>query len=99
MLVRQPELLVLDDLSSLDGPTEAAFWAGLRADPSATILAASHRRAALERADRVIVLQDGAVIDEGPLELLLVRCEEMRRLWLQPSPRSGPTGVLNGRSV
>ena len=86
MLVRQPELLVLDDLSSLDGPTEAAFWAGLRADPSATILAASHRRAALERADRILVLQDGAVIDEGPLEVLLVRCEEMRRLWLQPSP-------------
>src|SRR5207244_8551567 len=79
MLVRQPELLVLDDLSSLDGPTEAAFWAGLRADPSATILAPSHRRAALERSDRLLQPQHGAVIDAGPLGGVVVRCGAMRR--------------------
>ena len=85
MLVRRPELLVLDDLSSLDGPTEDALWTALRADPSATILAASHRRAVLARADRILVLEDGRVIDQGSLTELLERCEEMRRLWASAS--------------
>jgi ATP-binding cassette, subfamily B, bacterial len=81
MLVRQADLLVLDDLSSLDGPTEEALWAALVADPSRTILAASHRRAALRRAHRVIVLEDGEVVDQGPLDALLERCEVMRQLF------------------
>jgi ABC-type multidrug transport system fused ATPase/permease subunit len=85
MLVRRPELLVLDDLSSLDGPTEDALWSALRADPSATILAASHRRAVLARADRILVLADGLLIDQGSLAELLERCDEMRQLWASGS--------------
>jgi ABC-type multidrug transport system fused ATPase/permease subunit len=81
MLVRRPELLVLDDLSSLDGPTESALWSELRADRSATILAASHRRAVLARADWIVVLEDGLIVDQGGLGELLERCAEMRRLW------------------
>jgi hypothetical protein len=27
------------------------------------------------------VLKDGGVVDEGTLDALLERCEEMRRLW------------------
>jgi len=74
-------VIVLDDLSSLEGLTEAAFWASLRADALVTILAASHRRAPLERADRILVLSDGRVLDEGPLRELRDRCNEMRHLW------------------
>jgi ABC-type multidrug transport system fused ATPase/permease subunit len=81
MLAQRPALLVLDDLSSLDGPTEEALWAALRADPETTILAASHRQAALRRADCILVLRDGVVLDAGGLDELLARCEEMRRLW------------------
>lgn len=95
MLVRMPELLVLDDLSSLDGPTEVALWASLRADRSNTILAASHRRAALERAGHIVVLKDGSIVDQGRLVELLERCTEMRRLWTTESqrcPRRGRQG-------
>ena len=81
MLVRPAELLVLDDLSSLDGPTEDAVWSALVAERSRTILAATHRRAALRRADRVLVLREGELVDQGPLEDVLARCEEMRALW------------------
>jgi ATP-binding cassette subfamily B protein len=88
MLVREPELLVVDDLSSaLDVETEARLWERLAERRSATVLAVSHRRAALRRADQIVVLVEGRVADRGRLDELLERCEEMRTLW-----RSEPVG-------
>jgi ATP-binding cassette subfamily B protein len=46
-----------------------------------TCLVISHRREALQRADRIVVLKDGMVEDVGKLDELLVRSAEMQRLW------------------
>jgi len=81
-LVRTPDLLVLDDLSSaLDTGTEALLWDRLADAGPRTLLVVSHRRAALARADRVIVLDRGRVAGAGRLPDLLRDCAEMRRLW------------------
>lgn len=46
-----------------------------------TALAISHRRAAIRRADHIIVLKDGVVEAEGKIDDSLESSGEMRRLW------------------
>ena len=83
MFVRDPELLVFDDLSSaLDVDTEKTLWERLFTEHAeSTALVVSHRRPALQRADQIVVLDEGRVVASGKLADLLEASPEFRDLW------------------
>ena len=82
MLARQAQLLVFDDLSSgLDIETENGVWDRLLKGGDRSILAVSNRRIALRRADRIILMKKGCIVDQGDLDTLLTRSQEMQHIW------------------
>lgn len=81
-LLARPRLLLLDDcLSAVDAQTERVILAAL---PACTVLFATHRLAAAEMCDRVLVLDRGRVVEAGaPAELAARGGQYARLLALQ----------------
>ncbi len=76
-LVWDPAVLLLDEATvAIDSASDAALWAALRADVRGqrrAVLTVAHRLATARAADRVIVLDAGEVIEEGPPDDLIRR--------------------------
>jgi ATP-binding cassette subfamily B protein len=66
-ILAQPEILVMDEAtSSVDTLTEALIQKGLRALTSdRTSLIIAHRLSTIKRADRILVIEDGGVVESG----------------------------------
>ena len=91
-LLSDPKILLLDDAtSSIDSRVEEEIHATLRriASTRTTILIA-HRRSSLSLADRIVVVDQGAVLDSGAHDELWARCPLYRMLL------SGPGGDAEG---
>jgi subfamily B ATP-binding cassette protein MsbA len=67
-LMRQPDLLVLDEATNaVDSETELAIQATIAGlAGKTTILIIAHRTSTLEHADRVLVMEDGRIVEDGP---------------------------------
>jgi ATP-binding cassette subfamily B protein len=74
-LLTEPRILLLDDcLSAVDADTEGRILDGLLgATRRATVLIATHRLSAAERADRIVVLDAGRVVEQGRHDTLAAR--------------------------
>jgi ATP-binding cassette subfamily B protein len=81
-VLQDPRILILDDATSaVDARTEEQINEGLRTVMAGrTTLLVAHRRSTLHLADRVVVLDDGRVIDEGTHEELAERSAVYRGL-------------------
>ena len=84
-LLAKPRLLLLDEPSSMADPgTEQKLIAKLRALPDTTVLLVTHRMAMLALVDRLIVMDRGRVVADGP------RDEVLKALSQPPKPPAGP---------
>jgi ATP-binding cassette subfamily B multidrug efflux pump len=76
-LVWDPAVLLLDEATAaVDSASEAAFRAALRAavmGSGRAVLTVAHRLATAQEADRVLVLEAGQMVEEGPPEELIRR--------------------------
>ena len=74
-LVRNAPILLLDEATSaLDNESEAAVQKALdTAMNGRTVLVVAHRLSTVVKADKIVVMQDGAVIEEGSHEALAQR--------------------------
>jgi ATP-binding cassette, subfamily B, multidrug efflux pump len=81
LLVEAP-LLVLDDaLASVDNNTAAGILAEIRLQRSRSVLMISHQLSAAAACDRILVLEDGRLVQEGHHRDLLTVAGPYRRLW------------------
>ncbi|MCB1804669.1 MAG: ATP-binding cassette domain-containing protein, partial [Candidatus Competibacteraceae bacterium] len=77
------DLLILDDvLSAVDHETERFLINQIyRFQHARSLLIVSHRVSALERANRIIVLEQGQMIAQGTHNELIEQCELYQRAW------------------
>ncbi|MGB1104336.1 MAG: ABC transporter ATP-binding protein [Crocinitomicaceae bacterium] len=66
-LIKQPDILVLDDcLSAVDNETEELILQSIKSElKSKTTFIISHRISSLKYADRIIVMDDGMLVEQG----------------------------------
>lgn len=84
-LLANPNILILDEAASaLDPESEAIFINNLsQISVGRTVIMVSHRLSTLVNADRILVMQNGELSDNGRHEELLTRCETYQTLWNQ----------------
>ncbi|GBD11546.1 putative ABC transporter ATP-binding protein [bacterium HR23] len=82
VLLLDPPVLVLDDAtSSVDAETEERLQEAMeRVMEGRTVIVIAHRLSTLRRADRILVLQDGRIVQEGSHDQLLVQEGPYRQL-------------------
>ena len=92
-LVREPEILILDDSSSaLDYATDAALRKEIRGLKTTTFIV-SQRASSVMHADKIIVLDDGKAVGIGRHEELLSSCEVYKEIYLSQYEGEGGATV------
>ncbi|MEO9685140.1 MAG: ABC transporter ATP-binding protein/permease [Tateyamaria sp.] len=82
-LLKNPPILLLDEATSaLDTETEQEIKDALNAaGEGRTVLTIAHRLSTIAEADRIVVLEDGLVVESGTHDALLARDGRYAQLW------------------
>lgn len=84
-ILKHAPILILDEAtSSLDAETERLIQSSLNRlleDSTVTVLAIAHRLSTLKHMDRIIVLQQGKIIEEGTHQSLIAGDSLYKKLW------------------
>ena len=87
-LVRNPEILILDDsASALDYATDAKLRAAIRTlEDKTTTFIVSQRASTIRHADKIIVLDDGEIVGMGTHDELLKDCTVYQEIYYSQYP-------------
>lgn len=84
-ILKNAPILILDEATSaLDTVTESLIQSSLTRllhNSSTTVLAIAHRLSTVKHMDRIIVLDQGHIIEQGSHEMLIKKSEHYKRLW------------------
>ena len=82
-LLKNPPILLLDEATSaLDTETEMEIQAELKAmGQGRTVITIAHRLSTIADADRIVVLEDGEIVEEGTHDVLLSKDGRYAHLW------------------
>lgn len=98
LLKPSPVLLVDEATSALDTENEAAIAAALRSDPvSRTRVIVAHRLTSILAADRVVFVEEGRVVEQGPVDALLAAGGRFAEFWRRQDAATG-WRIGDGRS-
>lgn len=88
-LVRKPEILILDDsASALDFATDARLRRAIQEmEDSPTVFIVSQRAASIQYADKIVVLDDGAMAGIGTHQELLESCPTYQEIYYSQFPK------------
>ena len=86
-LLKNAPILILDEATSaLDSESEGVIHAAMGdAMQGRTVIAIAHRLSTIAHLDRLIVLKDGAIIEDGPHSTLLAKNGFYAQLWRKQS--------------
>ncbi len=81
LLVSAPVLVLDDALASVDNNTAAAILDSIRSQEDRTIVMISHQLSAAAACDRILVMDNGRIVQQGHHNALIATAGIYRRLW------------------
>ncbi|MBN89783.1 MAG: hypothetical protein CMN99_05780 [Synechococcus sp. RS344] len=81
LLMSAPVLVLDDALASVDNNTAAAILDSIRAQDDRTIVMISHQLSAAAACDRILVMENGRIVQQGHHNALIQQQGVYKRLW------------------